>query len=334
MGHFMKFAYPWMFLFLLLIPICISFWAKKSTLPKIKLSFQSVGNQGSSWLRPHFILTILKSIAFALLVITLARPQSISRSQERKANGIDIMMVLDVSLSMLIQDMGDNSRMEIAKQTFINFIEGRKNDRIGFLIFAGEPITLAPPTLDYGLLMSQLRTVQPGGPGLRDGTAIGDGLSLAINRLKRSSAKSQVIILLTDGDNNVGRIDPLTSGELAAGYGIKIYSIAIGTEGRVRQPLPIQTPTGTQYTYQWVENRLNPGLLQEISKKTGGKFWRVQDEKALQEVFKTIDQLEKTEISTKDKIRYNEEYLQYLFAALFFILLERILALVWWRQWA
>ena len=244
------------------------------------------------------------------------------------------MMALDVSLSMLIQDMGEASRMDIAKQMFENFIAGRKNDRIGFLIFSGDPITLAPPTLDYGLLLSELRTVQPGGPGLKDGTAIGDGLALAINRLKKSAAKSRIIILLTDGDNNVGRIDPNTSGELAAGYGIKVYSIAIGTEGRVRQPLPQQTPMGIVYNYVWVDNRLNPGLLQQISTRTNGKFWRVQDEKTLLEVFKTIDQLERTEITTKDKIHYNEEFLPYLFAALFFLILERLLALGWWRQWA
>jgi Ca-activated chloride channel family protein len=269
-----------------------------------------------------------------LLIIALARPQSISKTQDRKESGIDILMVMDVSLSMLIQDMGESNRMEIAKDTFRSFIEGRNNDRIGFVIFSGEPLTLAPPTLDYGLLLSQLNTVQPGTQGLKDGTAIGDGLALAINRLKKSSAKSRVIILLTDGDNNVGRIDPITSGDLALGYGIKVYSIAIGTEGRVRQPFPMQTPMGVVYQYQWVENRLNPTLLKEISEKTGGKFYRVTEEKALQQVFKNIDQLEKSEIITKDKVRYQEEFTFPLVLAIMIIVFERLISIFWWRQWA
>ena len=330
----MRYQDPYYFFLLLLIPLFFLYWRKKAALPRIRISFHAFKTTSSNWPKPATLLTLLRCATLAFCIFALARPQSVSKSQERKANGIDIMMVLDVSLSMMIQDMGESSRMDIAKQTFESFIQGRKNDRIGFLIFSGEPITLAPPTLDYGLLLSQLRTTQPGGPGLRDGTAIGDGLALAINRLKLSTAKSKVIILLTDGDNNVGRIDPLTSGDLALGYGIKVYSIAIGTEGRVRQPLPVQTPMGVSYTYVWVENRLNTELLQQISEKTHGKFWRVTDEKALQDVFKTIDQLEKTEITTKDKLHYQEEFMPYLFAALFCFLMERFLAIAWWRQWA
>jgi Ca-activated chloride channel family protein len=330
----MRFAHPYVFFLLLLIPICFYFWMKMSKLPAVRLHFSGFKSTEGRGISPAFIQTTLKSLAVAFLICALARPQSISKSQERKANGIDIVMLLDVSLSMLIQDMGENSRMEIAKQTFKNFIEGRKNDRIGFIIFSGEPITLAPPTLDYGLLMSQLSTVEPGGPGLRDGTAIGDGLALAINRLKKSSARSRIIILLTDGDNNVGRIDPLTSGDLAQGYGIRVYSVAIGTEGRVRQPIPQQTPLGTTYGYAWVENRLNTGLLEQISAKSNGKFYRVQDEKTLQTVFKDIDQLEKTEITTQDKVHYTEEFTPYLVAAFLCLLIERIISLFWWRQWA
>lgn len=330
----MRFAHPYAFLLILLIPICFYFWMKLVKLPAVRLHLNGFkGNEGRG-ISPAFIQTALKSFAVLFLICAIARPQSISKSQERKANGIDIIMLLDVSLSMLIQDMGSSSRMEIAKETFKSFIEERKNDRIGFIIFSGEPITLAPPTLDYGLLFSQLNTVEPGGPGLRDGTAIGDGLALAINRLKKSNAKSRIIILLTDGDNNVGRIDPLTSGDLAQGYGIRVYSIAIGTEGRVRQPLPQNTPLGTTYSYVWVENRLNTGLLEQISAKSNGKFYRVTDEKALQSVFKDIDKLEKTEITTQDKIHYNEEFIPYLIAAFISLVLERLLALFWWRQWA
>ncbi len=330
----MRFASPAAFFLIPLVFIFFYFWNKKAKLPAIRIHFFQFQSSEGRGISSSLVQTALRSLGIILCIFALARPQSVSKSQERKANGIDILMVLDVSLSMLIQDMGQNSRMEIAKQTFEQFIEGRKNDRIGFIIFSGEPITLAPPTLDYGLLMSQLRTVEPGGPGLRDGTAIGDGLALAINRLKKSNARSRIVILLTDGDNNVGRIDPLTAGELAQGYGVRVYSVAIGTEGRVRQPLPIQTPLGKSYTYAWVENRLNTGLLQQISEKTNGRFYRVEDEKTLQAVFKDIDQLEKTEITTKDKINYTEEFIPYLFGALFCLLAERILASLWWRQWA
>lgn len=329
----MRFATPWALALLFLIPLFFYYWLNSAKAPFVRLHFQN-RKRSSKMFDPALVSTVLKTLAFACIALGLARPQGISRSQERKANGIDIVMVLDVSLSMLIQDMGDKSRMEIAKETFKQFIEGRSSDRIGFVIFSGEPLTLAPPTLDYGLLISQLQIVEPGGNGLKDGTAIGDGLALAVNRLKKSSARSKVIILLTDGDNNVGRIDPLTSGELALGYGIRVYSVAIGTEGRVRQPFPQQTPLGTTYTYVWVENKLNPGLLQDISTKTNGHFWRVQDQKTLREVFQNIDKLEKNEVTTQDKVHYNEEYIPYLIVAIAALVLERLLSMVIWRQWA
>ncbi len=330
----MRFAYPLVFLLLIPIPFLFRYLLRRQSLPPIRLQLFGYTPRDSRLPSPALIQTALKTVALLFLITGLARPQSISKTQERKANGVDIVMVLDVSLSMLIQDMGDANRMEIAKQTFRQFIEGRTNDRIGFVMFSGEPITLAPPTLDYGLLLSQLRTVEPGGNGLRDGTAIGDGLALAINRLKKSSAKSRIVILLTDGDNNVGRIDPITAGELAQGYAVKVYSIAIGTEGRVKQPLPVITPLGKSFQHVWVENRLNPTLLAQISEKTQGKFYRVQDEQALIEVFRDIDRLEKTEITTKDKLNYHEEFLPWVYAALFCLLAERILASFWWRQWA
>ncbi len=330
----MRYAFPAAFLLIPVLFVLSWYWFKKAGLPGIRLQLFPFQEEQAKKIPATLPLTALKIFGLVLCVFALARPQSVSRSQERKANGIDIVMVLDVSLSMLIEDMGKKTRMEIAKDTFKMFIEGRESDRIGFVIFSGEPITLAPPTLDYGLLFSQMSTVEAGGPGLREGTAIGDGLALAINRLKKSDAKSRVIILLTDGDSNVGRIDPITAGELAQGYGVKVYSIAIGTEGRVRQPLPIDTPTGRTYTFAWVENRLNPGLLSQISEKTGGKFYRVQEERALQEVFQDIDRLEKTEITTKDRIHYTEEFLPYALAALFCFVLERLLSLFLWRQWA
>lgn len=329
----MKFHSPWVLALLLLLPVLAWFWFKSSKQPRIRIPLPVT--PGSKVRVPSSVISgLLKTLGVAFLIIALARPQSISKFQDRKESGIDIVMVLDVSLSMLIQDMGDNNRMDIAKETFKSFIDGRNNDRIGLVIFSGEPLTLAPPTLDYGLLLAQVNNTRPGTHGLKDGTAIGDGMALAINRLKKSTAKSRVIILLTDGDNNVGRIDPITSGDLALGYGIRVYSIAIGTEGRVRQPFPQQTPTGTVYTYAWVENRLNPSLLKQISEKTNGRFYRVTDERALQEVFKNIDKLEKSEVITKNKVRYQEEFTRPLLFGILIILLERLLSLLIWRQWA
>ena len=329
----MRFATPWILWLLLLIPICFYFWKKAAKQPKIRVPIPLSTSIGVS-ISTSLLSSLLKSVALVFLIVALARPQSISKSQDRTASGIDIMMVLDVSLSMLIQDMGNKSRMDIAKEVFRTFIEGRNSDRIGFLIFSGNPLTLAPPTLDYGLLLSELEPIVPGAHGLADGTAIGDGLALAVNRLKKSSAKSRVIILLTDGDNNVGRIDPLTAGDLALGYGVKVYSIAIGTEGRVRQPFPQQTPLGVVYQYAWVENRLNPSLLMQISEKTNGKFYRVMEEKALHDVFKSIDKLEKSEIITKDKVRYQEEFSIPLLMGIFLLIFEKVLSIFWWRQWA
>jgi Ca-activated chloride channel family protein len=329
----MKFHSPWILALLLLLPVLAWIWSKSSKQPRIRIPLPVT--PGSKVRIPSSIISaLLKTLGIAFLIIALARPQSVSKFQDRKESGIDIVMVLDVSLSMLIQDMGDSNRMDIAKETFKSFIDGRNNDRIGLLIFSGEPLTLAPPTLDYGLLLAQVNNVRPGTHGLKDGTAIGDGMALAINRLKKSTAKSRVIILLTDGDNNVGRIDPITSGDLALGYGIRVYSIAIGTEGRVRQPFPQQTPTGTVYTYAWVENRLNPSLLKQISEKTNGRFYRVTDERALQEVFKNIDKLEKSEVITKNKVRYQEEFTRPLLFGILILLLERLLSLLIWRQWA
>jgi Ca-activated chloride channel family protein len=273
---------------------------------------------------------VFRLVAMGLLLIALARPQSSLTTQERKVSGIDIVMVMDVSASMLAEDMADRSRLDIAKETMENFIKGRMNDRIGFVIFSGEPLTLAPPTLDYSLVIRSIRDIETG--VLKDGTGIGDGLSLAVNRLRKSEAKSRIVVLLTDGDNNVGQIGPADAGELALGYGIKVYTIAIGREGRIRIPIRQKTPLGsaiTQYIYQ--ENALNPELLQLIAKQTGGQFYRVQDLETMESVFGEIDRLEKTEIKTQEKVNWRENFDFPLKLALLLLVLEQLLARFWWR---
>ncbi len=240
------------------------------------------------------------------------------------------MMVMDVSASMDIEDLAERSRFSVAKDTMEEFIKGRQSDRIGFVIFSGEPLTLAPPTLDYGLVLRSLRESRIG--LLKDGTAIGDGLSIAVGHLRNSKAKSRVIVLLTDGDNNLGQVDPATAGELAAGYGIRVYTIAIGKEGRVRLPIRSKGLLGNEIVrYQYFENALNPELLQYIAKITSGKFYRVTDESALESVFHEIDGLEKSEMKSNEKVRFEEKYQGPLKLGFVALVLEQLLARGWWR---
>ncbi len=324
----MRFAHWPFLLLLLLLPFVYRWWIYRNK--PAPLTFSVPISEKVAHKSPLKILMALKSLAFVLMILALARPQTSFKQTERTVSGLDIMMVMDFSASMNIEDLADRSRFSVAKEMMQGFIKGRQNDRIGFVIFSGEALTLAPPTLDYTLVLRSLQDAQLG--VLKDGTAIGDGLSVAINRLRNSTAKSRVIILLTDGDNNVGQVDPATAGELASGYGIRVYTIAIGKEGRVKMPIRSKGVFGNQIvSYQWFENALNPTLLQEIAAKTGGKFYRVTDYGTLEKVFKEIDQLEKTEIKSTEKIKYEEAFQFPLKWSLFFFLVEQIVARFWWR---
>jgi len=324
----MQFNSWYYILILILIPVLHRWWLKRNEPAKVIFPIPVTKKLKST--NPLKWLFIVKYIGFVFLIIALARPQASYRQFERKVSGLDIVMVLDVSASMNIEDLADRSRLEVAKDTVRDFIRGRESDRIGLISFSGEPFTLAPPTLDYGLLIKAIRDVRIG--VLKDGTAIGDGLSLAVNRLKDSKSKSKVVILLTDGDNNVGQIDPATAGDLAQGYGVKVYTIAIGREGRVKMPIKHRTALGNVVTsYQWFNNALNPELLKHIAKITDGKFYRATDAKTLQKVFSEINQLEKTEVQAVEKVRYQEKFEQPLKLGAFFLFLEKILATGWWR---
>jgi Ca-activated chloride channel family protein len=319
----------WPFLLLLvLIPIFHHFWMKRNRPARVSFSLPIPATVGGR--DPSRFLLLLKYIGIALVIVAMARPQTSYRQSERSVNGVDIMLVLDLSASMNIEDLGDRSRIDIAKETMENFVKGRQNDRIGFVGFSGEPLTLAPPTLDYGLVLSAIHDTYIG--LLKDGTAIGDGLALAVSHLRNSKAKSRVVILMTDGDNNLGQVDPATAGELAAAYGIRVYTIAIGREGRVKLPIKMQNAFGnTVVSYQWLDNALNPELLQLIAKTTKGRFYRVTDESTLQSVFKEINQLEKTEIKTKENVKYDEIFQKPLKAGLVVLLIEQLLERGWWR---
>jgi Ca-activated chloride channel family protein len=319
----MRFANWPVLLLLLLIPLLHRWWMRRNQPPRIVFPLPVPANIGRK--NPLLWVMILKYLALSLFIVALARPQTSYRQTDRTVNGVDIMMVMDISASMNIEDLSERSRLLVAKDTMEGFIKGRQNDRIGFIAFSGEPLTLAPPTLDYGLVLRSLQEVKIG--DLKDGTAIGDGLSLAVGHLRNSKAKSRVIILLTDGDNNVGQVDPGTAGELALGYGIRVYTIAIGREGRVKLPIRQKTPLGnTVTTYQWFDNALNPELLEQIAKQTGGRFYRVTDESALLSVFKEVDQLEKTEVKTTEKVRYDEQFERPLKLGMLVAVAERFLA--------
>lgn len=325
----MRFESPLILLALALAPLLYLLIRKREKPVTVNFPFSIPDSVATR--DPSRILLGLRLAAIAIAIVAFARPQNRFQSLDRTVSGVDIVLVMDVSASMNIEDLGDRSRFEIAKDTLTSFVRARQNDRIGFLIFSGEPLALVPPTLDYGVVLKAIRDTEIG--LLKDGTAIGDGLAVAVGHLRNSTAKSRIIILLTDGDNNVGQLDPGTSGELAAGYGIKVYTIAIGREGRVKLPIRQKTPFGnTITTYQWMNNALNPQLLEEIAKLTGAKFYRVTEEDSLTKVFKEIDRLEKTEIKTHEKIRYEEDFQKPLFMALLVLMLELVLAATWLRR--
>jgi Ca-activated chloride channel homolog len=265
----MSFAYWPVLLLIFLIPLFHHVWMRRNR--PAAVTFSRSIPRSLKRKSPVWILLFLKYFALSCFIIALARPQSSFTEVRRKASGVDIMLVFDVSQSMNAEDVEGLSRLEVAKESVRQFIEGRESDRIGLVIFSGEALTLAPPTLDYGLVLDRLHRDTITGV-LKDGTAIGDGLALGVSRLRTSEAKSRVIILLTDGDNNVGQIDPLTAGELATAYGIRVHSIAFGKEGRVKIPFKRPGPDGRQHVVavRWQHEAINPELLIQISENTGG----------------------------------------------------------------
>lgn len=268
------------------------------------------------WL-PH----LLTYCGLALIIIALARPQLENTTIERKAEGIDITLCLDISSSMLAEDLKPN-RFEAAKQVAIDFIDKRISDRIGLVIFARQSFTVCPPTLDYRLLKELLDNVEMG--VIDDGTAIGMGIATAINRLKESDAKSKVIIVLTDGQNNSGEIDPSTAADLAISYGIRIYSIGAGSRGTA--PYPVQDPIFGK-RYQNVKVEIDEEMMTQIAEATGGRYFRATDTESLKEIYATIDELEKTKVDELIFSDFEDLYASYLIGSLvlilFGILLER-----------
>ena len=310
------FAYYPFLLFLLAIPLLIAWyiWKYKERRAEIRYSNTAFLKDVKKPLRVRLVHLpfTLRMAAMALLIIALARPQSSSKLEEISVEGIDIMIALDISGSMLAEDFKPN-RLEAAKDNAIEFINMRRGDRIGVSIFAGQSFTLCPLTTDHNLLKDLLSAVHTG--MVDDGTAIGDGLATAINRLRDSEAISKVIILLTDGINNAGVIDPLTAAEIASIQNIRVYTIGVGSDGPV--PYPFQSPFGVQYRN--VEIPVDEKLLQEMAEMTGGRYFWANTPGKLTEVYNEIDQMERSKIDVTEFARKHDEFLPLVLLALLLI---------------
>ena len=307
---------------LFLIPVFVFWYWKKhrNQFAEIKVSSLDGFKSGTSKIIQHapHLPFILRMFAFIFLIIALARPQSTTEGRNVSTEGIDIIMSLDISGSMLAEDLKPN-RIEAAKNVASEFISARPNDRIGLVVFAGESFTQCPLTTDHQVIKNLMVNIKSG--MIQDGTAIGMGLANAVNRIKESDAKSKVVILLTDGVNNSGFIDPITSAEIAKAFEVRVYTIGVGQKGTA--PYPVQTPFGVQY--QDVEVQIDEEVLQKIAGMTGGKYFRATNNKKLEEIYSEIDRLEKTKVQVTEFRRYGEEFYKYAFFGLFFLAIELIL---------
>lgn len=274
----------------------------------------------------RFFPHALRLLAIILLIIALARPQSISGGKDIQTEGIDILISLDVSLSMLAKDFKPN-RLEVAKEVIKKFVDDRPNDRIGMVIFGGEAFTQCPLTTDHKILKTLIDKLKAGSMG--QGTAIGMGLANAVARLKDIDSKSKVIILVSDGVNNTGEIDPLTAGELAKTYRIKVYSIGIGGRGKALQPVAMY-PNG-ELQYDYVDVEIDEDLMKKISDETGGKYFRATDGKSLIHIYKEIDKLEKNIIFEKNYTHRKDLYYPLAYLAFILLLSEFLLQQLYYR---
>lgn len=288
-----SFAYPWVLSFLLVIPVLIAWYIWKGRKKQAAITYSSlkVVEKIKPTLRERLVHLpfALRMLAILFLIIALARPQNFSAGQSVNTEGIDIAMVLDISGSMLAEDFKPN-RLDAAKNVIDNFVSARTTDRIGLVIFSREAFTQCPLTIDYSVLRNLLGDIKTG--MIEDGTAIGNGIANGLNRLKDSDAESRVIILLTDGVNNAGEVDPISAAEIASTFGIRIYTIGVGTRGEA--PYPVQTPFGTRY--QMVPVEIDEVILKKIADLTGGEYFRATNNKALEEIYNKIDKMEKTKI--------------------------------------
>ncbi|MEA3477468.1 MAG: VWA domain-containing protein [Bacteroidota bacterium] len=318
----MVFANPGFLYLLILIPLMgLWYWYKvRTSHPTLQVSsrdeFIQKGRSFKQYL--YHALFAFRILAVALLILVLARPQSSLSRKDVSIEGIDIIMALDVSSSMLAQDLRPD-RLEAAKAVASDFIRGRPNDRVGLVIFSGETFTQSPLTTDHSIIENLFKDIKSG--MIEDGTAIGDGLATSVSRLKESEAISKVVILITDGVNNAGSVDPISAAEIAKLYGVRIYTIGVGSMGTA--PYPVQTPFGIQY--QNMEVKIDEQLLQQVAEATEGRYFRATSNQKLEEIYREIDQLEKSKIDVTEFKKKNEEFLPLAIIAILLLLLEFLL---------
>jgi len=318
----MEFVQPHWFYLLILVPAYgLLVWFRRRRVPGLVFSNTKAAEDGPRGFRVYasVLPPLLRMGAMSLCILALARPQIREVTQEQYAEGLDIVLVLDTSTSMRAEDFNPN-RFEAAREVASEFIDGRVSDRIGLIVFAAKAYTQAPLTLDYQFLQQMLAEVEVG--VIQDGTAIGTALATAVNRLKDTAAESKVIILLTDGQNNRGEIDPVTASEVAATLGVRIYAIGVGTYGEA--PFVVDRPFGGRQR-QMVPVEIDEDMLQSISTGTGGQYFRATNEQALREIYAQIGELEKTEIETRIYTDYEERYIRFLFPGLILVLIEILL---------
>lgn len=317
-----SFQYPYLLLLLLIVPLLILYriYFDKQINARMLYSdtSQFKGAKKTLRLRLRLLPDILRYLAVAVLIVAIARPQTHFSKDEKSIEGIDIVFALDVSTSMLAEDFKPN-RLESAKSVIERFINARTSDNMGIVVFAGEAYTKCPSTIDHNILLQLLSATESG--EIDDGTAIGDGLATAINRIKDSKSKSKVIILVTDGVNNMGAIDPLTAANIAKEYGIRVYTIGIGKMGYA--PYPYQTPFGKQY--QNVEVKIDEPLLKEVAKATGGKYFRSTENSSLKAIFEEIDKMEKSKIDVSFYREYTDVGQKLILVVLALLVVEVLL---------
>lgn len=308
----------------MIVPIMIAWYIYKLKTQEGEVNYSSftlfTGIKSSLKAKFRHVLFVLRLFCVSLLILAIARPQSRSSWKDTKTEGIDIVVSLDLSLSMLAKDFKPN-RLTVAKEVLSDFIDARPNDKIGLVVFGGEAFTQCPLTTDHKIIKNMFNDIQAG--MLDNGTAIGLGLADGVARVKDSKAKSKVVILISDGVNNAGEIAPLTAADIAKTFGVRVYCIGVGTKGKALQPIAMY-PNG-QIEYDYMDVDIDEATMTQISKMTGGKYFRATDRESLEKTYKEIDQLEKTIISEKSFTNKAEHFLPLAIVAAICLLLEFLL---------
>lgn len=324
-----SFKYPFVLYFLAILPVMVVwYWRKhKKSTPDITYSSLQVFANIKPTLRERLfhLPALLRTIAVGLLIIAVARPQSFSTGENVYTEGIDVAILLDISGSMLAEDFKPN-RLDAAKKVIDEFVQGRTSDKIGLVVFASESFTQCPLTIDYSVLRNLLGEIKSG--MIADGTAIGTAIANGVNRLKDSDSKSKILILLTDGVNNSGEIDPITAAQIAAKFGIRIYTVGVGTHGEA--PYPFQTPFGKRY--QMVPVEIDEDILQQVADITDGMYFRATDNNKLAEIYERIDKLEKTRVEITSYRNAQELFYNWAGIGFIFLLIEMGMVRVFLRK--